>query len=181
MEKSLRELFVIFFMLTRGFLYKYRINNISVGRYLQVAKGVHISRRKGSKIVMGHKVKLYHDVGIYLDSSEASIIIGDKTYINRRTELKCQKSIKIGSECAIAWDVTIMDTDYHSVDGKNFTSPVNIGNQVWIGCKTIILKGVNIGDGAIVAAGSVVTKDVPPCTIVAGNPAVVIKSNISWT
>lgn len=73
-----------------------------------------------------------------------------------------------------------MDTDYHSIDGKPYTVPVTIGNHVWIGCKSIILKGVNIGDGAIIAAGSVVTKDVPPFSLVAGSPAKLIKENVKW-
>jgi acetyltransferase-like isoleucine patch superfamily enzyme len=58
--------------------------------------------------------------------------------------------------------------------------PVAIGDNVWIGAKAIILKGVTIGDGAVVAAGSVVTKDVAPGVLVAGNPARTLKSNVQW-
>ncbi len=60
------------------------------------------------------------------------------------------------------------------------TAPVSIGNDVWIGCRSIVLKGVSIGDGAIVAAGSVVTKDVPAYTLVAGNPAQIKKKVAGW-
>ena len=57
---------------------------------------------------------------------------------------------------------------------------MNIGNHVWIGAKAMIMKGVNIGDGAIIAAGAVVTKDVPARCLVAGVPAKVIKTDIEW-
>ena len=74
-----------------------------------------------------------------------------------------------------------MDRDYHKInaDSEN-TSPVNIGNHCWIGCNSIVLKGVSIGDGAVVAAGSVVTKDVPPGALIGGNPAKIIRENVYW-
>ena len=58
--------------------------------------------------------------------------------------------------------------------------PITIGENVWIGCRALILKGVTIGDGAVVAAGAVVTKDVPANCVVAGNPAKIIKENVVW-
>ena len=71
--------------------------------------------------------------------------------------------------------------NYHSVDGaEERIAPVHIGNDVWIGCRSIILSGIRIGDGAVVAAGSVVTKDVPPYTLVAGNPAQIKKKVAGW-
>lgn len=75
-----------------------------------------------------------------------------------------------------------MDRDYHKLNNDTEkTSPIHIGNHCWIGCNCIVLKGVTIGDGAVVAAGSVVTKNIPPNTLVAGNPAKIIKENVSWT
>ena len=55
----------------------------------------------------------------------------------------------------IAWDCNILDRDYHGTDGVEKKAPVYIGNRVWIGCRVIILKGVTVGDGAVIAAGSV--------------------------
>ena len=60
------------------------------------------------------------------------------------------------------------------------TQPISIGNHVWIGINVTILKGVKIGDGAIIAAGAVVTRDVPERCLAAGVPARVIKNNVSW-
>lgn len=166
-------------MLFRGILFKIS-GNISSGKLLRVAKGVRKRGKKGNNILFGYKVILFNDVAFYLDSSQAFITIGDKTYINRRTEIKCQDKVTIGEKCAISWDVVIMDSDYHSINAKSSIAPVKIGNNVWIGCKSIILKGVNVGDGAIITAGSVVSRDVPPNTLVGGNPAKVIKENVFW-
>lgn len=121
----------------------------------------------------------------------ARIIIGDRTFMNGT--LISAESIELGSDVLIAWGVTIVDHDSHAlaftaraqdvVDWaraeKDWSHvrrrPVRIGDKVWIGFNAIILKGVHVGDGAIVGAGSVVTKDVPPWTVVAGNPARVIR------
>lgn len=167
------------FSIIRGIVYKLYFH-IKGGRRLEIYPGVLINNRYKQSLRFGDKVTLYHDVGLFLDSRDAKISIADKTYINRRTELHCQKEISIGTDCAISWDVTIMDTDYHSINSKVHSKSVVIGNHVWIGCKSIILKGVTIGDGAIIAAGSVVCTDVPNKTLVGGIPAQVIKEDIEW-
>ncbi|THF73696.1 acyltransferase [Cohnella fermenti] len=124
---------------------------------------------------------LYRDAGLYLDSDQAVLEIGDYTFLNRRSEIMCKQHVRIGSHCAISWDVTITDTDYHTLDGTETTKPVIIGDHVWIGCRATILKGVTIGAGAVVAAGAVVSKDVPARTLVAGVPARPIRRDVSWT
>ena len=74
-----------------------------------------------------------------------------------------------------------MDRDYHKLESETEVyKPVTIGNHVWIGCRCLILKGVTIGDGAVVAAGSVVTRDVPGGALVGGNPAKIIKEKVTW-
>ena len=84
--------------------------------------------------------------------------------------------MSIGSGCAFAWEVLIMDTDFHSVDGRDSgDAPVTIGDSVWIGAGAKILKGVTVGDGAMIAAGAIVTRDVPAGALVAENPARVIR------
>ena len=111
----------------------------------------------------------------------ASIRIGKRCSIGDRTEIHAGSLVDIGDETIIAWDCVIMDRDYHSAGtGTEDIRPVVIGSGVWIGCRAIILKGVTIGDGAIVAAGSVVTKDVPEHCLVAGNPARIIRKVEGW-
>lgn len=100
------------------------------------------------------------------------IVIGNGTYLNRNTEVIAQQEVRIGRDCMIAWDVVIMDTDQHSIDGSPpVAKPVVVGDHVWIGCRSLILKGVHIGDHAVIGAGAIVTHDVPPGGIVTGPAA----------
>jgi acetyltransferase-like isoleucine patch superfamily enzyme len=103
-------------------------------------------------------------------------------YINRFVKIKCFNRITIGKDVAISENVTIWDSDVHEIirPGYNKTAHVNIGDHVWIGTNTIILKGVTIGNNSIIAAGSVVNKSIPENCLAGGNPASVIKKGISW-
>lgn len=102
-------------------------------------------------------------------------------YIADHLHLECHREITIGHGVAIARCVSIMDTDHHDLTGaRDREGPVHIGNRVWVGANVIILKGVTIGDGAVVAAGSVVTHHVAAGTLVAGVPARFIR-NVEWT
>jgi acetyltransferase-like isoleucine patch superfamily enzyme len=91
-------------------------------------------------------------------------------------------SIRIGERCLIGADVVIVDTDFHALDAARRDAgwtaigcaPVEIGDDVFIGTRAIVLKGVCIGRGAVVGAGSVVTRSVPEFAVVAGNPAVMV-------
>jgi len=104
------------------------------------------------------------------------LFIGNGTYLNRNTEVIAQQEVRIGRDCMIAWDVVIMDTDQHGVDGSlPLAKPVIIGDRVWIGCRALILKGVHIGNHAIIGAGAIVTHDVPPGGIVTG-PAATLRA-----
>jgi acetyltransferase-like isoleucine patch superfamily enzyme len=176
----------------------------------RVKKGVEVHLNKPSKLTLGYgdgmiarfawtgfNLNLMHNAKIILNGdsqigfgSALSIDkngifeIGDQSYISAGATIRVAQRISIGNYCAISWNVTIMDSDFHryqQADGtlSKSTREVIIGNNVWIGNNVIILKGVHIGNNAIIAAGSVVTKDVPPSTIVGGNPAQTIKANIT--
>jgi acetyltransferase-like isoleucine patch superfamily enzyme len=102
------------------------------------------------------------------------LTIGKSTYLNRNVEIVVRESVRIGRGVKIGWDVVIMDTDLHGHSGQPAkVKPVIIEDNVWIGCRALILKGVHIGPGAIIAAGAIVTKDVPPLAVVAGPSATV--------
>jgi len=93
-------------------------------------------------------------------------------YVNCGTQIHCFNAISIGDDVSIAENVCIRDSDNHLISGnKTESGPIHIGDRVWIGMNAIILKGVTIGDGAVVAAGAVVTRDVEANTLVAGVPA----------
>jgi acetyltransferase-like isoleucine patch superfamily enzyme len=123
----------------------------------------------------------------------ASIEIGNRTFIGQGLFTIAERLV-IGDDVMVSWNVTIADHNSHSlrfserskdVELNAFqgiklwdsvkVAPVTIKNKVWIGFGCSLLKGVTIGEGAVVGANSVVTKDVPPWTIVAGNPAKVIR------
>lgn len=136
------------------------------------------------------------------ESETGSIFIDEHSYIGNSSFI-CRSKIEIGKNVTIAWGSTFYDHDSHSLDyierrkdidselndirtGNHFihnknwnvvnSKPIKICDDAWIGMNCIILKGVTIGEGAIVGAGSVVTKDVPAWTVVGGNPAKIIKT-----
>lgn len=152
------------------------------GKLLRVDKGVRLLKRN-SYLEVGRKVQLHRHVKLsaWGGSLKAHIIIGDNTAIGDRTEIHAGSRVEIGKGCNIAWDVCIMDRDYHKFNSSDEAiKPVKICDNVWIGCNSIVLKGVTIGEGAVIAAGSVVTRDVPPKTLVAGNPAKILKEDVYW-
>ena len=107
--------------------------------------------------------------------------IGDYSTIGDRTEFHIAEKISLGKHVIIGWDCVIMDHPYHKLNGKpERIMPVIIEDNVWVACRAIILPGVRIKSNSVVAAGAVVTKDVPSNCIVGGNPARVIKEIESW-
>ena len=133
------------------------------------------------------------EASLVLEQAAARISIGSRTHIGGRTLLAAASSIEIGDDVLIAFEALIMDHNSHSLkfrerrhDVRDWLkgtkdwsaiamAPVRISNKAWIGVRAIVLKGVTIGEGAVVGAGSLVASDVPPWTIVAGNPAKVIR------
>ena len=116
---------------------------------------------------------------------KGTLRIGDNVGISGTT-ISVSEAVTIGNNVLIGSGCLITDNDAHPMDAEKrrdiynnkdvATRPVVIDDDAFIGARSIILKGVNIGQGAVVGAGSVVTKDVPPHTIVAGNPAKIVKA-----
>lgn len=134
----------------------------------------------GAHLIIKHSFDIYSGGKIYVNDN-ATLQLGSG-YINHNCNISVFEKVVIGNDCVISENVVIRDSDNHSIDGssKNKTSPITIGNHVWIGTNCTILKGVTIGDGAVVAAGSVVINDVPSKTLVGGIPARIKKQDISW-
>jgi acetyltransferase-like isoleucine patch superfamily enzyme len=114
-----------------------------------------------------------------LAATEGAVLeIGEGTFINAGVSISACRQVLIGNGCLIGPGVLIMDNDFHVAGNPSLrpvSRPVTIGDRVWIGARAIVLKGVTIGDAATIAAGSVVTSDIPPQTVVAGIPARVIR------
>lgn len=136
-----------------------------------------------SSLTVHGDFSMYNGTSVYLGPG-ASMELGKDSFFNNGCVVECYSKVTIGIACGISDNVRISDSDIHSMksDGvkQENTAPICIGNHVWIGANSIILKGVTIGDEAVVAAGSVVTKDVPAHALVGGVPARVLKENIEW-
>ena len=106
----------------------------------------------------------------------AHLAIGGGTFLNRNVEIVATESVSVGRDCKIGRDVIVMDSDQHEIPGQPFYSaPVVIEDRVWIGARAIILKGVRIGHDAVIGAGAIVTRSIPPSSVAVGQPARVIR------
>jgi acetyltransferase-like isoleucine patch superfamily enzyme len=165
------------------------------GFYCESAQMFRFLRSKNPRaIVFGNHCSCYAGCSFSV-GPEGRCTVGDFTLLNGALVM-VEERIEIGSYCLISWNVGIADSDFHPLEPaqrlidaqalapylkdrpprpKLKTAPVIICDNVWIGMNATILKGVTIGENSVVAAGSVVTKSVPPNVVVAGNPAVVVK------
>lgn len=115
-------------------------------------------------------------------SPEAEIVIGNRNAFSNNVSIVANGRIQIGDRCQIGDLVGIFDCDFHELDPDRRTCgcgeilPVTIGNQVWLGSRVMVLKGVSIGDNSVVGAMSLVTKSIPPNSLATGVPARVIRS-----
>lgn len=132
----------------------------------------------------GYHINMHSPVKISTSSPSARIIIDENTRIHG-TCIHAYEMISIGKNCLIAANTQIFDSNRHALsfnapemrlNPTNDSKPVIIEDNVWIGSNTIVLPGVTIGSGSVIAAGSVVTKDIPPFSLSGGNPAKIIRS-----
>ncbi|MCP3178133.1 acyltransferase [Desulfuromonas sp. KJ2020] len=168
----------------------YYLNGLLLKRKIKIkgfvkSIGKTIINNKSGEIFIGNRTCLWPEVKLSVISSplypNPKIEIGKFTSIGDRSQIHCGNFVSIGDYVLISWEVNIIEYDYHAPGGGVPESrPIIIEDEVWIGARCIITKGVKIGKGSIVAAGSVVTKDVPPSCLVAGNPAKFIKHIASW-
>ena len=160
----------------------------SVGAGLRMEDLPYIQGR--GRIVLGEQVRLSGKPNISfgrpIDGRLPEFVVGDGTFVGHACGFNAGRSIRIGKNCLFATGVLVYDLDGHPLDAARRRAgepsppeeilPVVIGDDVWVGSGAVILKGVTIGDRAVVAARSVVTKDVPADSVVAGNPARVVKT-----
>ncbi len=138
-----------------------------------------VAKRGHGRLRLGSNCRVGNDSAIR--AHEGSVHIGDKTVLGARVTVNAYLDVVIGASTLIADDVYIIDFDHRTgdvsvpiMDQGIVKAPVRIGRDCWLGTKVVVTPGVRIGDGAVVAAAAVVTKDVEPYSIVAGVPAAVI-------
>lgn len=169
---------IVRFLLGRARAMLLRLRGATVGSRTSV--GSRLVVRHAAGIRLGSRVEIEHDVYLKLVTATARLEVGDFTFIGRGCEFDVAQSVAIGAHSLIAPNVFITDHTHNHARGRLLdeqgirAAPVTIGSDVWIGTGAVILAGVGLGDGAIVGAGAVVTRDVAPNTIVGGIPARVL-------
>lgn len=170
----------------------FALHGVRWGRRWRIFGAPLIQRYRRSRIDIGDQVEMrswpssnplvpYHRMVLATRGPDARIIIGDGSRFTGTT-IVAATEIRFGQRVTVGSNVTIVDTDFHPLhadaraeafnDGRS--AAVSIGDDVFIGMNCLILKGVRIGEGSVIGAGSVVTRDVDAGAIVAGNPAVVV-------
>ena len=138
---------------------------------------------KGATVHVDGTVQLMRGSRIIVHDG-ATVRFGDRVVLNDCSLLTCYEEVTFGPGGGLAFNANLMDTDLHPIgSGDNWSThsaPVHVGEHALVGSNAIVLKGVTIGDDAIVAAGAVVVKDVPARSVVAGNPARVVKEDVTW-
>lgn len=185
-------------------VYKPSVYYVHPEAHLKIAKYLNFNRQWDDQRMIRNKMagSLYMAEGAALEVDAFDVYAGSRInvntgaklslgsgYMNHECVIDCFDSISIGHHVVISERVVLRDSDNHVIkdvkgmelDKPVVTAPIVIGDHVWIGMNVIVLKGVTIGEGAVVAAGSVVNKDVQPHCLVAGVPAKVIKTNVSWS
>ncbi len=168
--------------------------NLTIGKHLNITGIPLLDIRQGAQLILDDQVMLnsrnrgYHanmlgPVKLFADRPGALIRVGQGTRIYGAC-IHAAEKIEIGHRCLIAANCQIMDSNGHRlmfddparrIHSEGPAQPVIIEDDVWLGLNCIVLPGVTIGRGSVIAANSVVTKDIPPMVIAAGNPATVQK------
>lgn len=133
-------------------------------------------------LVVGDRVRLFSTVAtLQLEVGHgAALHIGDRTLINYGSSIGATQLVRIGERCNIGTHCILIDNDFHSLEPERRdevppSAPIVLRDNVWLGARVIVLRGVTIGEGSVVAAGSVVTRDVEPRSLVGGVPAKLLR------
>jgi acetyltransferase-like isoleucine patch superfamily enzyme len=176
--------------LVNSYLHKTRINLSGPNHSIAVEGGIYnsvINVFGENNTLLFCKDSNVHNATIIVKGNNLQFRLGKCSAIGggRFVVMGQSNKIEIGENCMLADQLEIWSTDSHPIYDEdhhliNPSAPVIIQNDVWIGSRSAVLKGVTIGNGAIIGMNSVVTKDVPPHSVCVGNPAKVIKSNVTW-
>jgi acetyltransferase-like isoleucine patch superfamily enzyme len=177
----------------KGVLLNVKYDIVGNNNFVEILEGAVLSDMIIYMRGDNHKLRIlenckYKGGSIWFLDSYCQIEIGKNTSIESAhlAVTEPNKKIIIGEDCMFSGGIEFRTGDSHSIIDKetgkriNFAKDIIVGNHVWIGARSIILKGVNIGNNSIIATNSIVTKSVPNNSIVAGIPAKIIKNNVDW-
>lgn len=153
---------------------------------VEAGRDVRVEKRNGA-IYVDRLCRLQEGVriGVTGKQGQAVLTLGYDVGINARTRINVIQAITIGAGCRIGWDCDLMDNDFHHIlwldrEPGPLSAPIVLEEKVWVGARCMILKGVTIGAHSVIAAGSIVTRDVPPYSLAAGIPTRVIREIAGW-
>ncbi len=168
-------------------LFPYKLLGLKVGNNVIVGPGCRFSHFTCKNIYLGSKMFIQNDCSFLslqspTNGKHGKIIIGEGTHINKHANIVSNSKIEIGKNCLLAINISIYDHEHifsrkvhPTTKGLSKGKDIRIGNDVYIGNNSVILKGVSLGDHVVVGANSVVTKSFPKYSIIAGAPAKIIK------
>jgi acetyltransferase-like isoleucine patch superfamily enzyme len=156
-----------------------RMKGMKIGKHVILAPGYEFVTYRYDNVTLHDNVIIGRDAFIQV-FGKGKIDVGAGTHIGKNVTISSNNKIAIGKNCLFGYRVSILDHD-HTSSGLSEGKKITIGNNCSIGAQSFILKGVTLGDGCVVGAGSVVTKSFPAGSVVAGNPAKIIKrsSNVA--
>jgi acetyltransferase-like isoleucine patch superfamily enzyme len=141
------------------------------------------SVRNDGRMIIGNRARLVSTITPLelVAGRDGSLEIGEGVFINYGCSIAASKLVRIGPNCSIGTYVIIMDNDFHRLEPERRNErpeslPIILEENVWLGARVIVLRGVTIGAGSAIGAGSVVTRDIPPRSVAVGVPAKVIKT-----
>ena len=131
----------------------------------------------GGKASIGHGSKI---------SVRGNLCLGDGFNMTAESTIVCAKEIRFGRDCLLSWDILVMDTDEHPLYNKeneriNPDKAILVGDHVWVGCKCVLLKGAEVPNNTVVAAGTLLTSSITgEHQVIGGNPPAVLKNDVRW-
>lgn len=137
------------------------------------------NQKKLKELFASYGSDVFIEPGFHCDYA-SKVSLGNRVYFNINCTILDGGLVTLGDDCLIGPNVQLITINHDlnptkRLDKTNYASDINIGNNVWIGAGAIVLPGVTVGDGAVIAAGSIANRDIPDNTLYAGNPAKMIK------
>jgi acetyltransferase-like isoleucine patch superfamily enzyme len=147
--------------------------------------GVDILKKGKGRILVGRGARISRGCVLRVGEEGSLLSIGPRTIIGPNTRIMAATQVRIGARSMVSWNCSIFDSIGHklwlkSTGESEIEAPITIGDDVWVGPYSIVMKGVTIGSGSVIGAGSVVRRDVPPNSLAVGNPARVIDQVLKW-